>query len=400
MNLVDLIGQEIPGGTIEKLGEAAGVAPEVSEPVFRQSSTILSAGLAQAGATEGGAQRILDTAREYQAESLLDHVETLAGSTDGRASLLNKGSALLSRLFGSNADEIAAAVTRETQVPTAGTRSLLTMLAPLALGALARHARVQKMDARGLSTFLGEQRTALTGLLPSGVAELIRPRAVPVSQLGQPVEEKESPHEPEGGKTARRRTGLFLLLFAAIALVGWLISRGHRQPSMQTPPEEALSGPPAATNVPPGATNAPPAAPNEVAEPAPSPSYGFNPVAQGLDALAAYADQEGAAVAPRWFELGSLNFENGTDKFAPGSDEDIGKLAHVLQQHPDMRIQIVGHTNVAAQSIQNDRLPLARANALKTALVDRGIASNRIETMEPTRPFATDRSVDVVVLTK
>jgi outer membrane protein OmpA-like peptidoglycan-associated protein len=405
MNLVEMFTQGVPGGLIEKLGAAAGMSPDASQQVFKQSSPVLGYGLADAGATEVGAQKLLDVARDNQAEGLVDHFDTFMGSTEGRTGIMNKGAGLLSHLFGGKLDGIIQALSQGTQTSITGTQSMLAMLAPLALGMLSRHARSQNMDARGLSSFLGGQRSTLAGMLPFGLGTLLgagggaarTPTLRDVSQTapesGMPLEPVRTPETISRPEIARPEpiprprvaqpqqrsiAGPLLLLAAGIALIGWLFSNRHRRAEEQT------------------ATSAY----NEPRSAEPTPSYGVTPPAQGVDALASYAGEQGNVTTPRRFELGDIGFQKGAAALAPGSAASVDKLAQVLKEHSGMRIEIMGHTDAAGAAANNSDLPLARADALKSELVGKGIGADRIDTAASAQPLASDRGVDVIVLEK
>src|SRR5690606_19985186 len=62
-----------------------------------------------------------------------------------------------------------------------------------------------------------------------------------------------------------------------------------------------------------------------------------------------------------------------------GAAATIDRLARFLEENPDRNIAIEGHTDASGTASYNRELSRQRAEAVRQALVDRGIASSRIE---------------------
>jgi outer membrane protein OmpA-like peptidoglycan-associated protein len=115
------------------------------------------------------------------------------------------------------------------------------------------------------------------------------------------------------------------------------------------------------------------------------------------------------AAKGRWATQGIL-FATGKADVQPESRPVLKEIATTLQQHPELRILIEGHTDNVGSAASNLTLSDARAAAVKAALVkDFGIAGDRITTKglgdtKPAVPNATsagraqNRRVEVVKL--
>ncbi len=93
-------------------------------------------------------------------------------------------------------------------------------------------------------------------------------------------------------------------------------------------------------------------------------------------------DQLKATPTPRGLllTLGDVLFDTGRAQLKSGADTRLDQLAQFLQSHPDRRIQVDGFTDSVGSAQLNDSLSERRAQAVKTALVDRGIDPSRIGT--------------------
>ncbi len=76
----------------------------------------------------------------------------------------------------------------------------------------------------------------------------------------------------------------------------------------------------------------------------------------------------------------------------PGAYAEIDRLARVLQEFPDTRIRIEGHTDNTGSEAYNLRLSQKRAEAIKGLLVARGVSPSRITAIGygEARPRATN----------
>lgn len=65
----------------------------------------------------------------------------------------------------------------------------------------------------------------------------------------------------------------------------------------------------------------------------------------------------------------SLEFENGKADILPSMHEDLDKVANFLIDHPQVKVNISGHTDSAGSEDANLRLSQARADAIKAYLI-------------------------------
>lgn len=85
-------------------------------------------------------------------------------------------------------------------------------------------------------------------------------------------------------------------------------------------------------------------------------------------------------VQVRRFVLRNLYFATDKTNILPSSEAALQELFHLLNDNPDLRIRIVGHTDNVGKDDYNQRLSEGRAKSVKREMVKRGIDSKRIET--------------------
>jgi outer membrane protein OmpA-like peptidoglycan-associated protein len=78
--------------------------------------------------------------------------------------------------------------------------------------------------------------------------------------------------------------------------------------------------------------------------------------------------------------LGDVLFDTGKSELNSGASRKLNQLAQFLSEHKDRRVQIDGFTDSVGSDSYNQELSQRRANAVKNALLTRGIDSTRVNT--------------------
>jgi outer membrane protein OmpA-like peptidoglycan-associated protein len=88
----------------------------------------------------------------------------------------------------------------------------------------------------------------------------------------------------------------------------------------------------------------------------------------------------------------------------PGAFAEIDRIAGVLNQFPQTVVRVEGHTDSKGSEVYNQELSERRANAVKNALVQRGVNAQRVvalgygESMPISSNDALNRRVNVVII--
>ncbi|MDP9084278.1 MAG: OmpA family protein [Pseudomonadota bacterium] len=99
--------------------------------------------------------------------------------------------------------------------------------------------------------------------------------------------------------------------------------------------------------------------------------------------LQAEVDELKAKPTPRGLvmTLGDVLFDTGKAELNPGASRKLDQLAQFLNEHPDRRVQIDGFTDSVGTDAYNEELSRRRADAVKSALLARGVDAARIGTV-------------------
>lgn len=76
---------------------------------------------------------------------------------------------------------------------------------------------------------------------------------------------------------------------------------------------------------------------------------------------------------------GGVLFESGKDALLPDAEKKLDTLAQVLQQTPDAKFTVEGHTDSQGSTEYNQALSQRRADAVKDYLASKGLSAGNIE---------------------
>lgn len=166
MNLVKLISEQFSDETLARLSQQLGTDQEtVSASTAAAVPTLLS-GLAALASRGDGAKKLTDVLSGIDATNLGNLAGLLGGDT---GALLQRGSGLLSSLFGgSMIDTAAGAISRYSGISIETARKMLAMLVPLVLGKVAAQWRSQGGTASALTSLFAEQKRNIADAVPAG----------------------------------------------------------------------------------------------------------------------------------------------------------------------------------------------------------------------------------------
>jgi outer membrane protein OmpA-like peptidoglycan-associated protein len=94
-----------------------------------------------------------------------------------------------------------------------------------------------------------------------------------------------------------------------------------------------------------------------------------------LEALKATSTPRGMVMT-----LGDVLFDTGRAELKAGASRNMDQLAKFLAEHPERRVQIDGFTDSVGTDSYNEELSQRRANAVREALISRGVEPSRIGT--------------------
>jgi outer membrane protein OmpA-like peptidoglycan-associated protein len=376
-SLIDLTKSYITPDVIQKASTLVGESPMSTRRALETATPAIVAGLAgQASSTSGAGvlMRVLDEA---------DLTGAISGLTDRFAArsgedLAKQGKELLGRIFGGRLTTMVDATASSSGVKVSTMSSLMGFATPLVLGVLGRQIQTRHLDSAGLAEMLEEEKGAAVSALPRGVAAALG---------GAPPARVEAPREVSRTGPSESLARFWPALLVLPLLLLWAVlgrQREARVTGEQVPGETNVGAPSKPALTPPIVTEHP--APAEVRAPAPPALETFGAGTIGYE-IAQFLGSGGDP--SKRFALDDVTFDLASTNMAPGALAKLDSAAAALKAYPASRVLIEGHTDATGAPTANERLSLDRADAVKNALVARGVAADRITT----RGFAQERPV-------
>jgi OmpA-OmpF porin, OOP family len=329
--------------------------------------------LSDVTSSDTGARHLKAVIDEKRAAPQGDEDRSLFSS--GALTSHDHATTLIDDELGSRSDSIAAAVASSSGIKAESAHKLMGGVASATVAALAKTSG--GLGSGALQSIFREQRGQWVQRLPRPVASLFnghgRVAAVPIERAyderivtGPAIRELEAP----------RRNWVIPLIVVALALLAISLMRGMRRPRAPAlPAAPQVTAPvPAPGATPPVETR--PTPPTEEAPAAPEPAA----VEPGTtDDLEAYLAGTGETT-PHAFAPTPLNFPFASAKPTSESMGTIDDIASALNAHPSATIRVESHTDNVGTEESNLNLSQARAEAIKSELIARGIDGARIET--------------------
>jgi hypothetical protein len=172
INLVSLVMQFLTPDMIGRMATALGFDRNVAQTAIGALVPALLAGFSKIATQPGGAQKLVDTAR--QQTGTLGNFTNMLG-TGGQSSLIEKGSQMLSALLGGeDQNSLAQAVAKFAGLSHDRASSLLGMVAPVVLGTIGQQRQQgRSLDASGITDLLASQKDNIAAALPTGLSSLL-----------------------------------------------------------------------------------------------------------------------------------------------------------------------------------------------------------------------------------
>jgi outer membrane protein OmpA-like peptidoglycan-associated protein len=340
-------------GVAQKLGE-----PEqaVAKGMDLSATSIFSALSRKAGDPEMMRQ-VTDLASKIPGNAL---ASAISGGqyTNPSSPLVAAGERLLSWLFGGGQGAILNSVSRETGMRAAATSTVMALGAQSVLSFIGSRIRDEGMTATGLAGFLQREGANLRSVLSASFNETLPTEPPPFGVRSAASTASRIPGtQTLNVEPVRRPLWLWLLPLLALLLIFLWLALRPKPGSVTLPNLGSLVN----LSLPDGTT--------------------LHVPQNGVEGqlLAFIRDPNRATDTTSWFDFDRLLFDTGSATLQPQSREQLNNIAAILKAYPNVHLRIGGYTDNTGSADQNVKLSGDRANNVMAALVNLGVAPDRLD---------------------
>lgn len=391
INLIDLfrdtVSEVIVRQTTTLLDESS---ESVSSAVHKIFPALLNAIIIK-GSTDQGANDLLQfISNNHVDDTVHENLPSLLSGDPDTEKFTSGGSTILKYLLGDKLHYLVDWVSSGNGLKTSSASTLLKIIAPLAMGAIARAVKERSLKAAGLKDLLLSQQPFVDANAPAAITELLGVAPVETQHKtasGTLPDSGPSISEPEKS-TLSKLLPWIVLLIAALGLF-YFLDRGSKEPEKDPAQVEAERQD--------SIKRAQAAADSIAALSSPVKKF-ILPGDWKIDLdsttfsgqLASYLGR--TEPAGKCFAFDKVSFESGSANITAESMKQLNELKTIMFAYATMEIRIEGHTDTEGDDAANLALSKERAEAVKQWLVAKGIAEKQIKTMGlgETKPIASN----------
>ena len=370
------------GQIAERLGESEAA---VSSGVPTTFASVLG-GLVNKAADPSSFRQVFDfiTSRPAGA-NLPDDASSVVGSFVAGGAVAANGTKFLNMLFGGQTNALGNLLTRTLgfKNPASGGK-LLSLAGPLVLGLLGNKVREGGLDSAGLANVITSEKDSINAAMPAGLSSLISSATAPqveTPEWNRPTTTARQfadvpPSESEGRRWVWPVVGL-----ATLALVWFALAHKNNTAARQAAVVDTTTRIGSVVGTAGGEVAGGLGTLGAFAKRTLPNGTELNIPANGIESqLIGFIEDTNRPVdTTTWFEFDRLNFATGSASILPESDEQIDNIVAVMKAYPNVKVKVGGYTDNVGSPEANKKLSQQRANAVKQALVAKGVDASRLQ---------------------
>lgn len=344
--------------TVQKFSGEIHQPPEQTKAGLKSIVPALLMGIVNKGSTKAGAENLINLANKQSSDPTL---------TPDRVNQ-TEGNALVNGIFGNDTNSIVEKISSSTGLGSSSISKMMALAAPMIMGVLGSKIKSEKLGPSGLMSFLEQQKSSISGLLPSGLGALGGLGAslgAKASSLGSTVSSRRSGVKDQYKEQSKSKPWGQILVGLALAIIAYIWWFNSRQDVAVAP----VTAP---------AVVATAVAPDVI------------PTISGLDTFFSSTTSGSSGR----FRFDNLNFNTATTTLISGAEVELNQIAESMKKFPESTAKIEGFTDNIGAEGANQTLSLNRALEVKRQLVNRGIEASRIEAvgLGAASPIATNNT--------
>jgi len=160
-SIVDMLQGALGGDGLGQIGKALGADEGTTQNAVAAAMPLLLGALSRNASKGGGAESLLGALSKDHDGSVLDNPQAMLQNPQA-----GPGAGILRHVFGQRQPAVEKGISKASGLDAGSAGQLLTMLAPLVMGALGKSQRQSGMDANALTQMLGQEERQLESRAP------------------------------------------------------------------------------------------------------------------------------------------------------------------------------------------------------------------------------------------
>ena len=392
-NLLDALSSTIGTQLSSQASRLFGESASGTQTAVGSILPALLGGIMKQGSTADGAAGLLRLLNSSSVDAgLVNNVGSALAGGERTNALMTSGGDLLKGLFGDKVGNIASTISSMSGVKSSSAINLLSLAAPMVLAFIKNHVAQNGLNAGGLMNLLAGQTGFLQGKLDNritqaagmgdasgflssisgaaskaagavagvgaGAAHAAAGAAQTVGRAAGDAAASAADSVRDAGSGAGKWLPWLIGLVVLVVLFLMFRSCGQQVENKAGEAAKAVANAAKSLSLPGGTTLT-------------VPPGGF------IESIYVYLSNPSGG-AGTGYALDAVTFETGSATLTATSSAQLDQLAAVLTAFPTAAVSIEGHTDNTGDAAANKTLSGQRAEAVKSALVSKGIAADRI----------------------
>jgi hypothetical protein len=160
----DAVSQQV----MNKIGSMIGLDQSKTSSAFETAAGSILGGLMNKASSPNGAEAVFGAVQK-QDTGILDKLGDLLGGGEATDNFQKQGGGILDMVFGAGNQQAQKAVGSSLGLGDGVIGKLMSMAAPILMGVIGNYVKSKALNAVGLGSLLGQQKSHLGGLLPSSL---------------------------------------------------------------------------------------------------------------------------------------------------------------------------------------------------------------------------------------
>ena len=168
VNILGMVKDAVSQQVMNKIGGMIGLDQSKTSSAFETAAGSILGGLMKKSSSTAGTQQVFG-AVEAQDTSILDKLGDLLGGGEATDQFQKQGGGVLDMVFGGNRGAAEKAVGGSLGLGEGMIGKLMAMAAPILMSVIGNYVKSKALNAVGLGSLLGEQRSHLAAAMPSSL---------------------------------------------------------------------------------------------------------------------------------------------------------------------------------------------------------------------------------------